>query len=156
MRKTLFLKVTVYVLGAAILILSVFWLPWMSGEAAEIEPSLAYLRYPVLVGIYITAVPFFLALYEALRLLKYIDHQQAFSEAAVHSLRLIKYCALAICSLYAVGSIFLITQSALHPGIALVGLVIIFACIVIAMFGGVLQQLLKSAIEIKIENEWTI
>lgn len=156
MGKTLLLRIAVYLLGVTIVLLSVVWLPWIANEAAEINPSLAYLKYPVLIGIYMTTLPFFLALYEALLILTYIDRHQVFSEKSVKSLQLISLCALSICGLYGLGSIFLITQSALHPGIALVGLTIIFTCIVIAVFGGVLQELLKHAIKLKVENEWTI
>ena len=52
--------------------------------------------------------------------------------------------------------ILLVIQNALHPGIAIIGFVIIFATLVIAFFAAVLQQLLKSALEIKAENDLTI
>jgi ABC-type nitrate/sulfonate/bicarbonate transport system permease component len=42
------------------------------------------------------------------------------------------------------------------PGIILIGLVIIFASIVIAVFAAVLEKLLKKAIDIKAENDLTI
>ena len=42
------------------------------------------------------------------------------------------------------------------PGIVMIGLIIIFACMVIAVFAAVLQKLLKNAIAIKQENDYTI
>jgi hypothetical protein len=42
------------------------------------------------------------------------------------------------------------------PGIILIGLVIIFASMVIGVFAAVLQKLLTNAIEIKSENDLTV
>ena len=52
--------------------------------------------------------------------------------------------------------ILLGTQNALHPGIAIIGLVIFFASIVIMLFTAVLQELLKNVLKIKTENDLTI
>ena len=58
--------------------------------------------------------------------------------------------------LYVIGMILLGTQNALHPGIAIIGLVIFFASIVIMLFTAVLQELLKNVLKIKTENDLTI
>ena len=42
------------------------------------------------------------------------------------------------------------------PGVILIGMVIIFASMVIAVFAAVLQRLLKEAIDIKSENDLTV
>ncbi|KYD16710.1 hypothetical protein B4119_0276 [Parageobacillus caldoxylosilyticus] len=42
------------------------------------------------------------------------------------------------------------------PGIILIGMVIIFGCMVVAVFASILQKLLKNAIDIKSENDLTI
>lgn len=42
------------------------------------------------------------------------------------------------------------------PGVIVIGLVIIFASIVIGVFAAVLQKLLKEAIDIKLENDLTV
>ena len=49
--------------------------------------------------------------------------------------------------LYVIGMILLLTQNALHPGIAIIGLVIFFASIVIMLFTAVLQEHIKKCIE---------
>ncbi|WP_188456899.1 DUF2975 domain-containing protein [Virgibacillus oceani] len=146
--STLFLKVAVSFIGFMVLILSLFWLPWLANEAAALAPELAHLQYPVLIGMYITLIPFLFALYHALKLLRCIDFNIAFSELSVRSLYYIKYCSFSI-----IGCIFLMAQNALHPGIALIGFIIIFTSVVIAVFSAVLQYLLKQAIDIKSENE---
>jgi hypothetical protein len=42
------------------------------------------------------------------------------------------------------------------PGIIVIGMIIIFASMVIAVFAAVLQKLLKEAIDIKSENDLTV
>ncbi|WP_240378190.1 DUF2975 domain-containing protein [Bacillus piscicola] len=153
---TLFLKVAVFYIGITVLALCIFLLPWLANDTAEMYPEFAYLRYPILIGLYITAIPFFIALYEALRLLNYIDRKNAFSDLSVNALRNIKYCAITISILYVIGTIFLLTQNALHPGIAIIAFTIIFSSIIIAVFAMVLQKLFKSALDIKLENDLTV
>ena len=156
LKTTVFLKLAVFIIGFVSLLLCVFWLPWLAERTAEMNPEVAHLRYPVLVGIYLTAIPFYLALYRALKLLNYIDTKNAFSELAVNTLRHIKNYAFVIAGLYVVGMFFLGFEKALHPGIGLLGLAIIFASVIIAFFAAVLQELLRSALEIKSENDLTV
>lgn len=97
-------------------------------------------------------------MYQALRLLSYIDNNQAFSELSVKALKNIKYCAITISSLYVVFMplIYLMAEVDDAPGIIVIGMVIIFGCSVVAVFAAVLQKLLRSAIEIKSENDLTV
>ncbi|MBS4209518.1 DUF2975 domain-containing protein [Bacillus sp. FJAT-50079] len=154
--KITFLKTTIYVIGLVILCLCVFALPSLARYSAEMNPEYAYLQYPVLIGLYLTAIPFFFALYQVLKLLNYIENNHAFSELALHALNQVKHCAVIIIILYVIGMVFLGSQNALHPGIALIGFVILFSTIVIFFFAAVLQELLKNGLTIKLENEWTI
>ena len=154
--STIFLKIAVFLIGVIVLSLCIFFLPWLANDTAEMFPEFAFLQYPVLLGLYLTTIPFFVALYQAIRLLKLIDNEDAFSESSVNSLNLIKHCAITISILYVIGSILLMSQSALHPGIAIIGFIIIFASVVIAVFAGVLQKLLRNALDIKSENDLTV
>ncbi|WP_028563491.1 DUF2975 domain-containing protein [Paenibacillus pinihumi] len=153
---TLFLKVTVFLIAIPVLALCIFGLPSIAGEAAEHFP--AYWLYPVFSIMYAAAIPFFIALYQALRLLSYIDNNNAFSELSVKALKKIKYCALAISALYiaALPFLYFMADQDDAPGILAIGFVIVFAAIVIAVFAAVLQKLLKSAIDIKSENDLTV
>jgi len=153
---TLFLKVAIFLIGITVLAMCVFLLPWLANDTAEMYPEFAYLQYPILIGLYITAIPFFIALYQALKLLNYIGNNNAFSELSVKALKHIKYCSVTISILYVIGIIFLISQNASHPGIVLIGLTIFFTSVVIAVFTAVLQKLLKNALEIKSENDLTV
>lgn len=156
-RETLFLRVVVILVGIPVLGL-LLWLPWIANAAVEVNQELAYLKYPGLVILYVTAIPFFLALYQALRLLRYIDDNRVLTDLSVISLRNIKYCAVTISLLYGFSMPFLVLAADKDdaPGIVAIGLVITFASIVIAAFAAVLQKLFKTAIDIKSDNDLTI
>ena len=159
--STLFLKVAVIFIGIPVLAICLFLLPQIASEAneaAEKGSDLAYAVYAILMVMYISAVPFYFALYQAFNLLTYIDKNQAFSELSVKALKKIKNSALIISSLYVVGLpfVYILAEVDDAPGLIIVGMVMIFAPMVVAVFAAVLQRLLKEAIEIKTENDLII
>lgn len=155
---TLFLRAAVILIGLPILALCIFVVPEIANFAAELYPDYTYIRYLVVIDLYAAALPFYFALYQAFRLLSYIDGNQAFSDLSVRALMNIKYCAVAISCLFVAGMpLFdLMAEKDDAPGIIVIGLVIIFASMVIAVFAAVLQKLLKEAIDIKSENDLTV
>ncbi|KQU20423.1 hypothetical protein ASG65_05075 [Bacillus sp. Leaf13] len=152
---TLFLKIAVILIGIPVLALCIFLVPEIAKFAAELYPDMTYIKYLVLIDLYASAIPFYFALYQAFKLLSYIDKNKAFSELSVRALTKIKYCAITISIFYVVGMplFYLIAELDDAPGIILIGLVIIFASMVIAVFAAVLQRLLQEAIDIKSEND---
>ncbi len=150
--STFFLRAVVFLLGAIVLALCVFVLP------LGIIGDKTGLYRPLLLGMYIPAIPFFFALHQSLKLLSYIDKNSAFSKLSVDALKKITYCGIAISGLYTVGMpyIFYVADKDDAPGAAAIGFVIIFASAVIAVFAGLLQKLLRNAIAIKEENELTV
>mgnify|MGYP001226934001 CR=1 FL=1 len=154
--KTTFLKLAVVTIGSIFLILCIFWLPWLARNTVEMNPEYGYLRYPVLIGVYTTVIPFYIALYQALKILNLIENESAFSELAVESLKYIKYCAITLIILYVIGLTLLGFQDAFHSSIVIIGAIIIFAASAIALFAAVLQELLINALEIKSENDLTV
>ncbi|MED4015158.1 DUF2975 domain-containing protein [Sutcliffiella cohnii] len=156
--STLFLKIAVIFIGMPILALCIFLVPEIAKFAAELYPTITYMNYLVFIFFYVTAIPFYFALYQAFKLLICIDNNQAFSEVSVRGLKNIKNCAIMISFLYVVGLplFYLVAEKDDAPGIILIGLVISFASLVIAVFAAVLQKLLKEAIDIKSENDLTV
>jgi ABC-type sulfate transport system permease component len=152
---TLFLKIAVILIGTPVLALCIFGLPMLAKEATESNSEFAYALYGILIVMYVSAIPFFVALYQAFKLLNYIDKNKAFSEISVKALKNIKYCANTISGIYVVGMpfFFIIAELDDAPGAILVGILFIFAPIVIAVFAAVLQKLLQEAINIKSEND---
>ena len=155
-RETLFLKIAVVLIGIPILALCIYVLTWLANN--PVNPDYAYILYPILIGMYVSAIPFYIALYKAFRLLSYIDKNKAFSQISVTALKTIKYCAITISTLYVVMMpfVYLVAEKDDAPGGIIIGMVPIFASMVIAVFAAVLQKLLKNAIDIKSDNDLTI
>ncbi len=150
--STLFLKSVIYFMGITAVGFCVIVLPRIIGE---IQPG----GYdPILIGMYVTATPFFIALYQGLCLLSYIDKNKAFSQDSVQALKYIKYCATVISGLYAAGMpyIFYVADKDDAPGVVLIGLLFISAPLVIAVFAAVLQKLIQNGLDIKSENDLTV
>jgi hypothetical protein len=150
-RETLFLKLVVVVMGLVPLL-------FMAATIRDlIYGDLDGYSF-IVAGIYVSAIPFWLALYQALKLLGFIDKNEAFSVLSVSTLKYIKYCALTISGLYMTGLplLFDVADKDDSPGVLAIGLVIIGASFIIAMFAAVLQKLLQNAIDIKSENDLTV
>ena len=151
--STIFLKIAVFLIGSPVLALGIFGLYWLPNN--PVNPDYAHILYPIVIGMYVSVIPFFVALYHAFKLLSYIDKNQPFSELSVKSLKNIKFCAMTISGLYVVilPFVFLIAELDDAPGLIIVGMIPVFASMVIAVFAAVLQKLLKEAIDIKSEND---
>lgn len=159
--STLFLKIVVIIMGIPVLALAVLLLPKIVMEAihqAGNGATLGYIVLAILFVMYVSAIPFYMALFQTIKLLRYIDKNEAFSNLSVTALRKIKNCAIAISLLYMVilPFVFVIAQWDDAPGLVLIGLVITGASMVIAVFAAVLERLLQEAINIKTENDLTV
>lgn len=154
--STLFLKIAVFLIGTPVLALGIFGFFWLGKNQAN--PDYAHILYPIVVGIYVSVIPFFVALVQAFKLLSYIDKNQAFSELSVKALMVIKFCAMTISGLYVVilPFVYFVAELDDAPGLIIIGMVPVFASMVIAVFAAVLQRLLQEAIDIKSENDLTV
>ncbi|KEK10741.1 DUF2975 domain-containing protein [Lysinibacillus fusiformis] len=154
-RETLFLKIAVFLMGLPVFALCIWVVPRVALDTAQHSPVLTIVA---LLGVYATAIAYFVALYTTIKLLSYIDQNIAFSELSVKALIKIKYCAIVISSVYVVGMplIYYAAEVDDAPGLILIGMVIIGASFVVAVFAAVLQKLLKNAIDIKSENDLTV
>lgn len=150
--STSFLKVVVVIMGLIVVAICAFGLPRVIG-------TINLGGYdPILLGLYVAAIPFFVALYQAWKLLVLIDKNEAFSELSVEALKYIKRCAVIISVMFAGASpyIYMIAEIDDAPGVVLISLIIISASVVIAVFAALLQKLLRNAIDMKKENELTV
>ncbi|MFB5248820.1 DUF2975 domain-containing protein [Bacillus mycoides] len=156
--STLFLKTVIILIGIPVLALCIFLVPNIGNYAAELYPDITYIKYLILINLYATVVPFYFALYQAFKLVSFIDKGNAFSKLSVRALKKIKNYAVTISILYVVGMplFYLVAERDDAPGIIILGMLLIFASMVIAVFAAVLQRLLKDAIDIKSENDLTV
>src|SRR3954447_25832701 len=92
--STIFLQVVIVLIGIGALAL-MLWEPHVEGVNAHATLFKMYFNSFVAYA-YIASIPFFVALYQAFKLLGYAGQNKAFSLEAVKALRTIKYCALTI------------------------------------------------------------
>lgn len=159
--STHFLRFAVFCIGLPVLALCVYVLPQLAMEAfaqAKKGAELAYVVFGLLAIMYASAIPFYYALYQAMKLLRYIDKNEAFSQISVDALKKIRTCAIIISGMYAVALplIYVIAEWDDAPGLILIGLVVVGAAMVIAVFAALLKKLLQEAINIKSENDLTV
>ena len=156
--STIFLQVVIVFIGIGALAL-MLWEPHIEGRNAHTTLFAVYFKDPFLSYAYIASIAFFVALYQAFRLLGYIGQNKVFSLNSVRALRTIKYCALVIVG-FIVGAeaYFFIVQRVkddIAGGVA-IGLVMIFVSAVIATAAAVFERTLQSAVDIKSENDLTV
>ena len=138
----IFLRTVIISTGLLVLSLCVFVLPSLAQETAHLNPKVAYLQYPILLGMYATAIPFFYALYETLKMITLIERESVFSILLEQGLNYIKYCAYIILVLYISGFFLLDYTNALPPLVALIGIVIILITILVATGAAFLKYVL--------------
>ena len=154
--STLFLKVVIFLIAVGVFA-GLIWFPQTEGRATNLDLVSIYLD-PVIIYVYIASIPFFVALYQAFKLLGYIEQNKTFSQFSVGALRNIKYCAIAIIGFILIAEVFLIFwgQEDDKAGPMAFGIYTTFASIVIATAVAVAQKLLQNAVDIKSENDLTV
>ncbi len=146
------------ILGLVALGLGALILPAIYSGWAREYPSLAHLQYPALLLLGATLIPFFVALYQTMNLLRCIDANRAFSPLSVGALKKIKYSALGFSALYVLflPIMYMVADVEDAPGLVVIGLGFTAAPIVIAVLTTVLEKLLREAIDAKNENDLTV
>lgn len=154
--STIFLKAAVILLGLPVLSMGIMGLFLLVNYPAS--PDFAPILYPIIIGLYLSMIPYFIALYQSIKLIDSIDKDVSFSELSNQSLNKIKWCAMAISGLYVLilPFVYYLAEIDDAPGLILMGLVPIFASLVITVFAAVLQRIFKEALDIKSQNDLTV
>ena len=155
---TVFLQVVIVLIGIGALTL-MLWEPHLEGRNAHATTFEIYFKDPFLAYAYTASIAFFMALFQAFRLLGYIGQDRVFSLNSVRALRTIKYCAMALVVLIggALAYIFIAVRGKddIAGGVAM-GLAMIFISVVIATAAAVFERLLQTAVDLKSENDLTV
>jgi hypothetical protein len=154
--STIFLQILLVLIGIGALAL-LLWEPHTEGVNAHAAFFDVYLD-PFIALVYIGSIPFFMALYQAFKVLTFVSQDKTFSRASVHALRTIKYCAIAIIGFVAVEELFIMLNHGSDDpaGGIFMGVLITFGSIVIATAAAMFERILQSAVEIKSENDLTV
>ena len=133
------------------------WEPHIEGRNAHATLFEIYFKDPFLAYAYIASTPFFVALYQAFKVLGYAGQNKVFSQAAVKALRTIKYCAISIIGFVALGEIFImLSDSDDRAGGVFMGILITFGSVVIATAAAMFQRILQNAVDMKSGNDLTV
>src|SRR3977135_1483376 len=100
--STTFLQVVIVLIGIGALAL-LLWEPHIEGRNVHATLFEIYFKDPFLAYAYIASIPFFVALYQAFKVLGDVGQNKVFSPGAVKALRTIKFCAIVIVGFVAVG-----------------------------------------------------
>ena len=155
--STVFLRVVIVLVGIGVLA-AILRFPQTEGRAAHLSLIEVYLDPGVAYG-YTASIPFFVALYQAFRVLGYAARNEAFSERSLRAVRTIERCAMLLIGFSVVGVVYLSVamrgQDDIAGGVAL-GVVITLASSVVAAVAAVFERLLQNAADMKSENDLTV
>lgn len=138
--RIIFLKMAIGLIFILSIMLSLIWIPRL--------PKIFYAIYP-------TIIPFFIALFKALKLLSHIEKGEAFSISSVNCLKHIGISAFIIAIFYLSASILLITFN-YKNNFMITSISFFFTSFSISVFSSVLSELMENALKIKSENDLTI
>jgi hypothetical protein len=157
--STIFLQIVIVLFGIGVLAL-LLWEPHLEGRNKDATLFEMYFKDPFLALVYAGSIPFFIALYQAFKVLGYAGHNQVFSPAAVKALRTIKYCALAIIGFVVAEEIVIMLMNNGdndNPGAPIfMGVLITFPAIIVAAAAAMFERILQNAVDLKSENDLTV
>ena len=155
----IFLQIVIVLFGVAVLAF-MLWEPQVEGVNKNRTNFEIYFQDPLLAIVYVGSIPFFVALYQAIRALGYVGREQGFSQEVVKALRIIRYCALAIIGFVGLAELFIVLSGNLddeNPGVPIfMGLLVCIPSIVVATVAAMFARILKNAVELKSENDLTV
>lgn len=156
--STMFLRLAIMAIGAAVLAVCLFALPSLWMHVADEYPNHTYVFYGILSALYVATVPFFLALRQSLKLLSYIESNKAFSKLSAAALKQIAYCGVAIAVVFTavMPLIYMWAEGDDAPGLILIWAALIGASLTVSVFAAVVQRLLGEVIAMKSENDLTV
>lgn len=144
---TLFLK-AVTVLAATGTLAGLMWFPHIEGRAANLDLISIYAD-PFIIYIYIASIPFFIGLYQVLKLLQFIDSDRSFSTGAVAALKTMKFASLSLIGFIALAELYIrfFAHGDDPAGPTMLGMCMVLALGVIAATVSVLQTLVQRVID---------
>ena len=141
--STIFLQIIVVLAGLGALAL-MLWFPHIEGRNVHSTPFQVYFHDPFLAYAYTASMAFYLALYQAYKVLGLAGQNRIFSAPAVKALRTIKYCALALIG-FVVVALLVISQAEGEDragGVAL-GVVLTLGSLVVATAAAIFERILQ-------------
>lgn len=155
--STVFLQAVIVLIGIVALVILI-WFPLTEGRATNLDLFSIYADPFILYG-YASSIAFFIALYNAFKLLGYIGQKKVFSSSAVKTLKNIKYCAIVLSILIVMAALYIMifhSKEEDPAGFLAICIVTTFVSIVVATAAAIFEKLLQNAVDMKSENDLTV
>jgi undecaprenyl pyrophosphate phosphatase UppP len=132
--------------------------PITEGRNAHATLFQVYFHDPFLAYAYAASLAFFVGLHQAFKVLGYARRNQTISQAAVNTLRKMKYCAFLTAGAIVGAEVYIMATHGQDDaaGAIMLGLIATFAAVVIGTGTAVLEKVLQNAVDIKSENDLTV
>jgi hypothetical protein len=153
----IFLQAVIVLIGTVALAILIRF-PLTEGRAANLDLLSIYFDPFILYG-YAASIAFFVALYNAFKLLGNIGQNKVFSSNSVMTLKNIKYCAIVLSILIVAAGLYIriaYNKEDDPAGFLAICIVTTFVSIVVATAAAIFEKLLQNAIDMKSENDLTI
>src|SRR3989344_4609196 len=153
--STIFLKIVVVLVGIVALAIMIRF-PLTEGRAVNLDLFSIYSDPFIMYG-YVASIPFFVALYQAFKLLGYIGQNKVFSLSSVKALRTMKYCAIIQSVLIVMAALYVMlsVKDDDPAGFIAMGIVLTFISIVVATAAGVCERILQTPVDKKSDSNIT-
>ena len=143
--STLFLQIVIMLTGIVALAF-MLWEPHLEGRNAHATLYEIYFNDPFLAWAYSASIAFFVALYQAFKLLTDVRRDKIFSLRSLKALRIIKYCGLVLIGFVAAGVAYLFIvvrgEDDIAGGVAM-GIFVALVSAAIAIAAAVFERNLK-------------
>ena len=148
---TICLQTAIVLIGIAVFVF-LLWEPHIEGRNAHATLFEIYFNDPFLAWAYTASVFFFVALYQAFKLLGDVARNEVFSLRSLRALRTIKYCGIVIIGFIAVGVAYLFIVVRGEDDIAggvFMGILVAFISTAIAAAAAVFERNLQTRISLR-------
>ena len=155
--STILLQAVIVLIGIVALAIMIQF-PLTEGRAANLD-LLSIYAGPFIIYGYVASIAFFVALYQAFKLLGHIGQNKVFSRNSVKALRTIKYCAIAVSISIVMAALYIRIFHAKDDdpaGFIAIAILATFISIVIATAATAFEKTLQSAVEMKSENDLNV
>ena len=154
--STAFLRAVTVLVGLVVLAVLVFE-PHVEGRNMDATPAEIYLHDPFLLFVYVGSIPFFMALFQAFKLLGYVGSgESAFSARSLRASRRIRDGARVTIGFVVVGVVILMFVGEERPVALFLGLVPTLALLTVASSAALFERLLQRAVDLQSENDLTV
>lgn len=145
---TTFLKLGLIVLGGIVALGCLFTFPALFRKLGMIYPQFVFERFLFMASLYVSAVPFYTAEFNAYRILNMINRKKAFSIEAINAMTRIKQLVfgMGICYTLFLPFIYRVADVEDAPGMVLIVGAIAAVPYAVAAFAAILERLAKRVV----------